>query len=124
MNRMEIVTDQQTLERLNRALNIAFVSKGITKKRDMAAYIEYESPTFSNIINGKLSLSDKFLRTINEKLGISIRFVKYGEGDMFLRTDGDGHQDTTETQIATLIRVVASQQETIERLTEMINDRL
>lgn len=118
---METVTDKDTLERLNRALHIAFAQRGITKKRDMAAYLEYESPAFSNIINGKINISDKFLRSISEKLGISIRYIKYGEGDAF-NVQPTGQPADTNAQLATCVTVIASQQRTIEKLTDIINN--
>lgn len=70
------------LARLNVALRATFLKMGIYKKADMAEYLGYKSPYFSGIINGKEKLSDQFLKTISDKIGISKDYILKGEGEM------------------------------------------
>ena len=70
------------LERLNKALKFAFLKKNISKKGDMAEFLDYKSPYFSGIINGKEKLSESFLLKISDKLDINIDWILTGEGEM------------------------------------------
>lgn len=75
------------LERLNFALIERFRSIGIYKKGDMATFLDYKSPYFSGIINGKEKITEQFLKTISDKLQINIDWILTGNGDMLHTVD-------------------------------------
>jgi phage repressor protein C with HTH and peptisase S24 domain len=72
----------QILERLNIGLKTLFLKKGIQRKGDMADYLGYKNPYFSGVINGRERLSDSFLNTLTQKLGINSEWILTGEGSM------------------------------------------
>ncbi len=127
------------LERLNESLKVAFLRIGIYKKADMAEYLGYKSPYFSGIINGKEKMSDGFMKTISDKLGINIHWITTGEGDMISENkvvqknqNGDniqGHSVTvnkTEKEYLEIIRrqsdQISKSQEQIDRLLSIIEN--
>lgn len=70
------------LERLNKALKLAFQEINIYKKSDMAKFLGYTNSYFSEITNGKENLSESFLNVISEKVNINLEWVLSGEGDV------------------------------------------
>lgn len=119
------------LERLNEALKVVFLRMGIYKKADMAEYLGYKSPYFSDIINGKEKMSDSFLKTISEKLHINIQWITTGEGDMTSENrvvqqnqSGDninGHSVTVnKTETDSFIELLKKKDEQIDRLLSII----
>ena len=105
----------------------------------MAEYLGYKSPYFSGIINGKEKMSDGFMKTISDKLGINIHWITTGEGDMISENkvvqknqNGDniqGHSVTvnkTEKEYLEIIRrqsdQISKSQEQIDRLLSIIEN--
>lgn len=74
------------LERLEIALKIAFNKQGITKKGDMAAFLDYKRTYFSDVIRGASPISDNFLKIISDKLNINTDWIKTGKGEMINKT--------------------------------------
>lgn len=119
------------LERLNKALKVAFLRIGIYKKAEMAEYLGYKNPYFSGIINGKEKMSDRFLKTISEKLHINTQWITTGKGDMISENrvvqqnqSGDninGHSVTVnKTETDSFIELLKRKDEQIDRLLSII----
>jgi hypothetical protein len=119
------------LERLNKALKVAFLRIGIYKKAEMAEYLGYKNPYFSGIINGKEKMSDGFLKTISEKLHINTQWITTGKGDMISENrvvqqnqSGDninGHSVTVnKTETDSFIELLKKKDEQIDRLLSII----
>lgn len=70
--------------RLNEALRAAFNQRGVQLKSDMAKMLGYKSPYFSGITTGKEKLTNAFLMTLSNKLGINSEWVLTGQGAMLL----------------------------------------
>ena len=126
------------LERLNKALKIAFQKINIYKKVDMAKYLDYANTYFSEITNGKENLSPPFLKNISDKLNINTDWILTGDGEMFSSPEileeptmikeqcyfGDFDMIAMPReafeQISKLTETVLSQQRVIESLKETI----
>lgn len=78
-----LIETDPILTRLITALREAFRQKGIIRKGEMANYLEYRGPYFSGVINGREKLSEAFLLTLNQKLGLNPRWILHEEGSMF-----------------------------------------
>ncbi len=77
----------EMLERLRTSLSEGFRRMGIVRKGDMARHLGYQIPYFSGIINGRERLSNSFLNTLSNKVGINPNWVLTGEGTMLVEDE-------------------------------------
>lgn len=74
----------EMLDRLRKALSEGFHRIGITRKGDMAKHLGYQIPYFSGMINGRERLSNSFLNTLSNKVGINPNWILTGDGEMIV----------------------------------------
>lgn len=71
------------LERINKAIIILKQDKIIKNNDDLAKILGYNKSSISEITNGKVPLSDKFIKIFCSEFGIDINFILKGEGDIY-----------------------------------------
>lgn len=113
------------LERVNQVLDwlifIGYASNG----KEIAEKLGYSKSSFSQIINGRVPLSGRFITKLAEVApDINKVWIWDGVGDMFLNPPGSGNMDTFEptnsNKMGELIQSNKNQSETILKLTETI----
>lgn len=77
-------------KRLTKVCNWLIFNEVAENHTDLARLIEYTKSSFSQIINGKVPLSDKFIDKLCElDRNINKVWVKSGDGNMFLEPEPD-----------------------------------
>ena len=70
--------------RLKKVVNWLIFNEVAENERALADLLGYTKSSFSQLVNGKVPLSDKFLRNLcSLDKNINIVWIKTGEGDMF-----------------------------------------
>lgn len=136
-----------TVKRVRKAINWLIYQEAAENERALAERLGYTKSSFSQIVNGKVPLSDKFVKnlcSLDENLN-SV-WISTGEGDMFIgdclnsETTGDGNHIVgdnnnwsnvnTDTALSRAIdeigeqrKLVAKAQEQIDRLISLLERR-
>lgn len=84
------------LKRIKKVINW-LIYKGIGKsEKEIAERLGYTKSSFSQIVNGKVPLSDKFISKLcSLDENINLVWVQSGEGEMFIEHNLNSEQDVT-----------------------------
>lgn len=119
-----------TTQRVKKTINWLIFQEIAENERALADLLGYTKSSFSQIVNGKVPLSDKFIKALcSLDDNINDVWVKTGEGDLFKndikisqRVYGDHNQvagrdiNVSGEDVNKLIDTVNKQQETISEL--------
>jgi transcriptional regulator with XRE-family HTH domain len=104
------------IDRVKKVINWLIFEKKIKTRRDLAEKLGYSESSLSQILNGKVALSDRFIKKLSifDK-NINSKWLSDGEGEMINKANHDKVNETV-----SMSREVFEQ---INRLTEQ-NSRL
>lgn len=120
-------------KRIKRAVNWLIFQDKAENERALAELLGYTKSSFSQLINGKVPLSDKFLKSLCAlDENINSVWIKTGGGDMFLngtgvtqKVYGDNNHvagrdvnNSTNGDVGKLIDTINSQQKSISTLVD------
>ena len=84
------------IQRIRKAINW-LLYKGVAENdRELSEIMGYTKSSFSQIVNGKVPLSDKFISKLcSLDENINLVWVQSGEGEMFIEHNLNSEQDVT-----------------------------
>ena len=84
------------LKRIKKVINWLIYKEIGESEKEIAERLGYTKSSFSQIVNGKVPLSDKFIsKMCSLDENINLVWVQSGEGEMFLEHNLNGEQDVT-----------------------------
>ena len=127
-------------ERLNQVINVVSDKYNISDRKDIALKLGIEQTYFSGMLGGSKKISRKLLEKLQEVFGISIVWLKTGEGEMFVQpptantinNSGDFcenniNNDSVSKQLEKMIALyresIMEKDKTIRMLVEMLKDK-
>lgn len=115
------------LERLKKLVSWIIFSGYAKNESDLASKLGYTKSSFSQIMNGRVPVADRFLNKISEIVSnLNIEWIRFGTGDMLNDTDLENRNLNIEIENPInenekmMLRVIESQQRTIEKLTDLV----
>lgn len=119
-------------KRVKRAINWLIFQEKAENERALAELLGYTKSSFSQIVNGRVPLSDKFLKALcSLDDNINCVWIKTGEGDMFSngsgvtqKVYGDNNNvagrdvNSPNEDMGKLIDTISSQQKSISALVD------
>lgn len=123
---------EDTLRRIKKAVNWLIYCEIAENEKELAERLGYTKSSFSQIVNGRVPLSDKFIKNLCSLDGnINDVWIKSGTGEMFRdgvrisqKVYGDnnhvaGHDiNISSSDVSKLIETVNSQQRSIAELVQ------
>ena len=116
------------LQRITKYIDWLIFERKVKSRRDLADKMGYTESSLSQILNGKVTLSIKFIKKLSKtNSAVSEEWLLTGEGDM-LKTDSKEVSSIEMPKevfdrITQLIDTVCSQQSTIVDLTSMVKEQ-
>ena len=84
------------LKRIKKVINWLIYKEIGESEKEIAERLGYTKSSFSQIVNGKVPLSDKFISKLcSLDENINLVWVQSGEGEMFLEDNLNSEQDVT-----------------------------
>ncbi len=84
------------LKRIKKVINWLIYKEIGESEKEIAERLGYTKSSFSQIVNGKVPLSDKFISKLcSLDENINLVWVQSGEGEMFLEHNLNSEQDVT-----------------------------
>ena len=84
------------LQRIKKVINWLIYKEIGESEKEIAERLGYTKSSFSQIVNGKVPLSDKFISKLcSLDENINLVWVQSGEGEMFLEDNLNSEQDVT-----------------------------
>ena len=84
------------LKRIKKVINWLIYKEIGESEKEIAERLGYTKSSFSQIVNGKLPLSDKFISKLcSLDENINLVWVQSGEGEMFIEHNLNSEQDVT-----------------------------
>lgn len=84
------------LKRIKKVINWLIYKEIGESEKEIAERLGYTKSSFSQIVNGKVPLSDKFISKLcSLDKNINLVWVQSGEGEMFLEDNLNSEQDVT-----------------------------
>ena len=84
------------LKRIKKVINWLIYKEIGESEKEIAERLGYTKSSFSQIVNGKVPLSDKFIsRLCSLDENINLVWVQSGEGEMFIEHNLNSEQDVT-----------------------------
>lgn len=84
------------LKRIKKIINWLIYKEIGESEKEIAERLGYTKSSFSQIVNGKVPLSDKFISKLcSLDENINLVWVQSGEGEMFLEDNLNSEQDVT-----------------------------
>lgn len=84
------------LKRINKVINWLIYKEIGESEKEIAERLGYTKSSFSQIVNGKVPLSDKFISKLcSLDENINLVWVQSGEGEMFIEHNLNSEQDVT-----------------------------
>ena len=84
------------LKRIKKVINWLIYKEIGESEKEIAERLDYTKSSFSQIVNGKVPLSDKFISKLcSLDENINLVWVQSGEGEMFLEHNLNSEQDVT-----------------------------
>jgi transcriptional regulator with XRE-family HTH domain len=117
------------LERLKKLVSWIIFSGYAKNESELASKLGYTKSSFSQIMNGRVPVADRFLNKISEIVSnLNIEWIRFGTGDMLNDTDLENRNLNIEIENPInenekekmMLRVIESQQRTIEKLTDLV----
>lgn len=115
------------LERLKKLVSWIIFSGYAKNESELASKLGYTKSSFSQIMNGRVPVADRFLNKISEIVSnLNIEWIRFGTGDMLNDTDLENRNLNIEIDNPInenenmMLRVIESQQRTIEKLTDLV----
>ena len=93
---MKINSEMSNLKRIKKVINWLIYKEIGESEKEIAERLGYTKSSFSQIVNGKVPLSDKFISKLcSLDENINLVWVQSGEGEMFLEDNLNSEQDVT-----------------------------
>lgn len=115
------------LERLKKLVSWIIFSGYAKNESELASKLGYTKSSFSQIMNGRVPVADRFLNKISEIVSnLNIDWIRFGTGDMLNDPDLENRNLNIEIENPInenekmMLRVIESQQRTIEKLTDLV----
>lgn len=93
---MKINSEMSNLKRIKKVINWLIYKEIGESEKEIAERLGYTKSSFSQIVNGKVPLSDKFISKLcSLDENINLVWVQSGEGEMFLEHNLNSEQNVT-----------------------------
>lgn len=90
MSDKEQLTNPQKLERLGDMIDWLLFHNVVASRRDLAQRMHYQESTLSLVVNGKQSMSSKFLKALSDiDPRLNVDWIENGEGQMIVDIEGE-----------------------------------